>query len=454
MESSNTLLITFVVTLTVLVAFATLGRRQARSAADFAVANRQAGSWPVAGAIMGTLVGGASTIGTAQLAFLYGLSAWWFTLGAGLACLLLAVLVAGPLRRAEVETIPQFLYQYYGGRAQAVASGFSALGMFIHIVAQLLAAGAIFSSLFGVRPLLAAVLAVALVAAVTLGGGMRSAGAVGLAKLFLLYLIMAGSGLLAWHLAGGWPGLQSSFAEGPWFSLFGYGVREGVSDLVSMLVGVLSTQIYLQAVFSARSVREARRGALLSAVLIPPLGLFGILVGLYMRQVHPGMDSVLALPDFFRLYLSPPLAGIGFATLLFAAVGTAAGLTLGVGTTLQVDLIGRLFRRGDRLLQLRLLTLAVLVAALLLLVANLGSAIMQWSFLSMGLRGATLCFPLLAAVFFGPRVSRRGGALAVLLAPSCVLLAGLAGWSFIPPLYLGLGVALLALLVGGWSARN
>ena len=32
---------------------------------------------------MGTLVGGSSTIGTAQLAFDYGISAWWFTLGGG-----------------------------------------------------------------------------------------------------------------------------------------------------------------------------------------------------------------------------------------------------------------------------------------------------------------------------------------------------------------------------------
>lgn len=444
----------FAATLAALVAFAVFGRGQARGAADFAVASRQAGSWSVAGAIMGTLVGGASTIGTAQLAFLYGLSAWWFTLGAGLACLLLALLVAGPLRAAEVETIPQFLHRYYGGRAQTLASGFSALGMFIHIVAQLLAAGALLSSLLGFSPLVSAGVAVLLVAAVTLGGGMRAAGAVGLAKLVLLYLMMAGAGLLAWSLAGGWSGLQTSFAMGPWFSLFGYGVREGVSDLVSMLVGVLSTQIYLQAVFSARSIREARRGALLSAVLIPPLGLFGILVGLYMRQAHPEMDSVLALPDFFRHYLPPPLAGIGFAALLFAAVGTAAGLTLGVGTTLQVDLVGRLLSTGDRLRQLRLLTLAVLLAALLLLIANLGSAIMQWSFLSMGLRGATLCFPLLAAVFFGARVSPRGGALSVMLAPTCVLAAGLAGWTLIPPLYLGLGTSLLALLAGARIARN
>ena len=45
----------------------------------------------VAGLIIGTLVGGSSTVGTAQLAFEYGMSAWWFTLGSGFACLVLAL---------------------------------------------------------------------------------------------------------------------------------------------------------------------------------------------------------------------------------------------------------------------------------------------------------------------------------------------------------------------------
>ena len=45
----------------------------------------------VAGIIMGTLVGGSSTVGTAQLAYNYGMSAWWFTLGGGIGCLLVAL---------------------------------------------------------------------------------------------------------------------------------------------------------------------------------------------------------------------------------------------------------------------------------------------------------------------------------------------------------------------------
>jgi SSS family solute:Na+ symporter len=446
---SNLLFLTaFVLTLTGMTLFA-LGRGRVRNAEDFSVAGRQAGSWTVAGAIMGTLVGGASTIGTAQLAFLYGLSAWWFTLGAGLACLFLGLFLASPLQKGAVETIPQFISRYHGERARSWASIFSSLGMFIHIVAQLLACGALLSSLFGLSMLQAAVIASLLVALVTLRGGMRSAGPVGLLKLLLLYCTMLGAGVLAFIKSGGATGLTGYFPDFPWFSLFGYGLGNGLSDLTSMLVGVVSTQIYLQAIFSARSPRAARQGAFFSAILIPPMGLFGIAVGLYMRRIRPELDSALALPNFLLENFPPLLAGPAFAVLLFAAVGTAAGLTLGVGTTLQLDLLAHFSgTSANRLRQLRLATVGVLGAALALLLFNLGSAIMQWSFLSMGLRGATLALPLLAAIFWGEKTSRRGGALAILLGPIAVVLGGLCGWPDVPPLYLGLAVALTCLIAG------
>ena len=40
---------------------------------------RQNGLPVVAGVIMGTLVGGSSSIVTAQLGYTYGMSGWWFT---------------------------------------------------------------------------------------------------------------------------------------------------------------------------------------------------------------------------------------------------------------------------------------------------------------------------------------------------------------------------------------
>lgn len=311
---------------------------KATSGAEFALSGRKASSLNVFGAITGTLVGGASTIGTAQLAFMYGLSAWWFTLGAGLACLFLGLFIAIPLRQSQAQTIPEFIAIYHGEGVRTAASLFTAAGMFIQIVAQLLACGAVLAVLFDLSIVVSAAISMLLVIVFTLGGGMKSAGLTGLIKMLLIYLTMVVAGVVALKLAGGWRGLTSGFPAWPWFSLFGYGLKEGVSDLLSMVVGVISTQTYLQAIFSAHNSAAARRGALFSAALIPPLGLFGIIVGLYMRQTMPELQSALALPSFILLHLPPGFAGIAFATLLIAAVGTAAGLALGVATTLKVDL--------------------------------------------------------------------------------------------------------------------
>jgi solute:Na+ symporter, SSS family len=443
-------LLVFLTTLAAMAWLALAAGRRVHGAGDFTLAGRSAGSWHVAGAIMGTLVGGASTIGTVQLAFLFGLSAWWFTLGAGLACLFLGLFLAGPLRERELETIPQFIAHYHGERARLAASLFSSAGMFIHVVAQLLAAAAILSALFGFSLVTAALLSAVLVALAVLAGGMHSAGPFGLAKLALLYLIMLIGGLLALRQSGGAAALLGAFPAYPWFSPFGYGVGAGLNDLFSMLVGVLSTQTYLQAIFAARDRRAARSGALLSAVLIPPLGLLGIAIGLYMRQIAPEMASVQALPVFVQSHFPPALAGLAFAALLIAAVGTAAGLTLGVVTTLSGDIMSRFLRRVPTLPALRWLGLAILLLALLLTVANLGSAIMSWSFLSMGLRGATIALPLLSAIFLGARTPRRAGALAIIMAPTAVLWTGITGWPDWPPLYPGLAVAATIMLIGFW----
>ncbi len=448
-------LVSFCLTLTLIIYMAWGGKSKARSSHDFSLGGRKSGPWNVFGAITGTLVGGASTIGTAQLAFLWGLSAWWFTLGAGIACFCLAIFFAMPLRNSQVETIPEFISRYHGERARIIASLFSAIGMFIQIVAQLLACGAILAVLFDMPLVWSASISSLLVLAFTLGGGMKAAGATGMVKMALIYLTMVAAGVISICQAGGINALTAHFPDYPWFSLFGYGFAQGISDLLSMIVGVISTQTYLQAIFSAQDATSARKGALLSAIFIPPLGLLGILVGLFMKQTSPDLQSALALPTFLLHYTPDIFAGVAFATLLIAAVGTASGLALGVSTTLKVDVLKSLFLNQKlSLIYYRLLTIAIVAGAFVLLLFNLGSAIMDWSFLSMGLRGSTLFFPITFAVFFSKFNLRKAGALSILIAPLCVIGFGVTKFQQVQPLYLGLGISLSIFIVGILQRRK
>jgi SSS family solute:Na+ symporter len=104
-----------VMTVTLLIALtALISGWRVRTPRDFTVAGGRAG-WPVvSGIIVGALVGGSSTVGTAQAAFVYGVPAWWFTLGAGIGCVVLGALFAEPFRRSGVETLPQYLVRTFG----------------------------------------------------------------------------------------------------------------------------------------------------------------------------------------------------------------------------------------------------------------------------------------------------------------------------------------------------
>jgi SSS family solute:Na+ symporter len=403
------------------------GRRPA-TGADFALSGRNATAADVAWVIIGTLVGGAATVGTVQMAYLFGFAAWHFTLGSGLACLVLALGFSRALRESESMTVAQFLGRHFGPRFQTYSSLIASTGMLMQIVAQFLAAGALLGAVFDCPPGAAIVLSALLTLGMIVSGGLAGAGRVGKLKCFLLYLIMLLSAGLALYQTGGWgPLLAAARAQDADLSLFAYGVRPAVVDLASMVIGVLSTQIYLQAVFAAQTIRAARRGALLSAALIPPLGLLGIVVGLYLRGRFPGLaaDTARALPFFIGQSFPPVLAAFFLAGLLVIVLGTGSGLALGVTTNLQNDLldkIGWIRRRWAGMTLLRAGCVGVVLLAAALAWVSLRTPILQWSYVAMGLRGAAVFAGLCLVVFFreAPWIRRAGPALFAL--PAAYLL--------------------------------
>ncbi len=417
---------------------------------DFSVTGRRSGSALVAGTIMGTLIGGASTVGTAQLAFLFGFSAWWFTLGGGLACLFMGIFLVRPLRETHFETIPQFLSSSFGPAAGVMAALFVSLGMFINIVPQVISSAALLRSIFPLNGVLAAFIAVGLMAGYVIFGGLWGTGMMGVCKVLLTAISLLAVGGLALYNLEGFSGMLHAFPRYPWFSLFGRGVNTDLAAAFSLLVGVLSSQIYFQAIFSSRDIRAARGGTLISAFLGPAIGFGGILVGMYMRTASPDIIPAMALPLFIIHYIPPWFAGMMLATLLLAAVGTGAGLTLGVSTMLSRDIFQRIRPEANDqvvLLVFRLFIILIMLLALLTIYFT-GSdvIILQWSYLSLGLRGATICFPLLFVIFLKDRISPRAGRRAILWGPLSVILGTLAGIS-LNPLFIGLSISLGLLLL-------
>lgn len=420
----------------------------------------------VVGIIIGTLVGGSSTVGTAQLAYTFGMSAWWFTLGGGISCLILGLAFAVPLRRAGSRTLVGMVREEYGAAAGMTASVLNAVGTFINIISQIISATAVIAILFpsmgmGAMALIAAVFMVLYV----VFGGTKGAGMVGIVKTVLLYVAMISSGVLVLILVGGAGAFQTMVVtidnpEGVrFFSLFARGAGKDLGAALSLLLGVLTTQTYAQAVLSAKSDRAGRNGALVSAFLIPPIGIGGILVGLYMRAheaLYPGVTAKTALTTFVTAHMPPVLAGVVLGTLFIASVGTGAGLALGIATMLNNDVVKRLTDRWDSLIEKGILEkvwiVAVMALACALSCGPLGDVILQFAFMSMGLRAAVVFCPLCGALFLKGRIPSGFAMCSIVAGPLVVLLGNLMKIPF-DPLILSILVC-MGIMAAGLASRR
>lgn len=422
-----------------------------RSSSDFIIGGRKLGGLMVCGGIIGAFAGGTVTIGTAQMAYQYGISGLWFTLGAGMACLILSLLLAKPMRQKGVETIPQFLSGYYGGRVAPWVALFIALGMYIQLAVQMIASVPLLMSMFRVSPVWGILVFACFSIVLILGGGFMGTTLVGLFKLLLMIFTLFLAGAMSWGFLGGLQGMRFQFPDSSWLSMFPRGIPKELAGGLSVVVGFISTQSFIQPVFAGKTVRAARAGSLLAAFLLPCFGVAGVMVGMYMRSAHPGIEPAAALPLFMILHQPSWLGGMGVATLLVSLALTASALALGVSTLLSRDiyLLARPSASDrEQLLAARLLLFTVVASACIFSYFILGDLILDWTYLSNALRGVTVFLPLAGAVFLTRRFSPKTGLLAVTIPP----LVAIAWAAYFPggihPLYVGLPVSLLIMVLG------
>ena len=139
------------------------------------------------------------------------------------------------------------------------------------------------------------------------------------------------------------------------------------------------------------------------------------------------------------------------AVLLITVVGTGAGLSLGIASTLYSDFLKPILPKEQNeqasLRWVRCIIAVLLVLAALMSLGNMGSLIQSWSFLSMGLRGAAGFIPTCAALFFPEKVTRKGVLVSIIAGPVFMF----AGKFILPPqidsLFLGIGISFAVIAI-------
>jgi SSS family solute:Na+ symporter len=170
-----------------------------------------------------------------------------------------------------------------------------------------------------------------------------------------------------------------------------------------------------------------------------------------MKMLYPAMDAAKTFPQFIMLYFPGFPAGVFLAVLLIAIIGCGAGLTLGISSIITSNLESPLAldrNEEKKLAGTRISIIVVLLLAVIFTMGDLQSIILQWSFMSMGLRGAVIFLPMCGALFLPGKVKAGYAVMSIIAGPLCMLAGSVFFKLSFDPLFLGMAVGLSIMIIG------
>ncbi|MFZ7103071.1 MAG: sodium:solute symporter family protein [Peptococcaceae bacterium] len=407
----------------------------------------------VAAMLAGLAVGGASTIGVAETAYSAGISAGWYNAAWAAGALAVGLVAAAKYRALEVTTIPELFERYFDTSGRIIAVIGQIIIQIVISSLQYVAGGAILAALlpniftFNTGMLTSAIVFIG----ITLIGGYWAAGLSNLINVTVIYIGIIIGVFLCMGDVGGFANLTTMLPPGDqWFSPFmGVGMAVVIANFMVMITQCFSTQAVVQISFAAKDTKTAKKGFLLGALIIFPIGFLSAVLGIIAAAKFPGITPALALPQTI-ISLNPWAAGFVLAGLWAADVSTAVALLLGSSTLIVEDIWKRFIQPDIPQKQQLLLSRSVVLIISLLTYFLATSVLGIIKTLLIGLTLTTSYTAVLLFLLFAPQYCRRGSAFWTVLTGMIFL----ALWQFVPairivphPIFLAWPVALVTFLV-------
>lgn len=389
--------------------------RRAKNQEEYLVAGRRLGPGLYIGTMSAVVLGGASTVGTVKLGYIYGLSGLWLCAALGLGIMALSLVLAKPLARLKLYTITQLLERRYTPAAKTVGSAVMLAYDLMIAVTSTIAIGTLVTVIFGVPSWIGVLIGGAIVVVYATSGGMWSLTLTDMVQFVIMTVGMVFLMLpLTVHYAGGWSAMVAKADPGH-FALTSIGWNTIITYFVIYFLGILIGQDIWQRVFTARSVEVARLAGTVAGLYCIVYGVLGALVGVAASVLLPNLDdpnnafaavSMLALPDGVR--------GLIIAAAMAAMMSTSSAGTLAASTLLTRDLLPALTGGEpiERVGVYRLCTCLVgVVTVILALLVNdvVGALTIAYNLLVGG-----MLIPIIGAMFW--RRASNAGAITGMLA--------------------------------------
>lgn len=325
---------------------------------DLVTAGRRSGMGLIAASVTASWVWTTTILGSSEAGMLFGITGGFHYAWGAVVPFVIFIPVALRLRRImpRATTFTQFIRARYGRTTHTVFILFGAGVAFYVYTEQLIGAGILFRTTFGVPYEVAVVLTAGLVTAYIAMGGLRSSLVTDLLQFVVLGI--ASLVVLPWLLAklGGPSALFEGLTQvaddetlqfhNPdalnWLSTAGF--RYGLAAVVIAMGQVLLEQGYYQRAIAAASNRTLARGYLVGGVLawFPIPLVYGTLVGggglALGLTVGNELQSTTEVAPYLMSTLLGPIGALMFAAMTFMAATSTADTSLGgIQALLTVD---------------------------------------------------------------------------------------------------------------------
>ena len=288
---------------------------------DFFLASRRLSAFLVFLTVTASWIGATSLLVTIDEARSQGLGSIWIMAAPAVVTLLVfALILAGPIRRLPILTLPDLVEERYGPVVKHMASVLIVWYMVLLAASQMVALGQFLGSILGTSYIFSLTIGTLVVLIYASAGGLISVVVTDGVQFFLLMVGIFG--LALWSLNNGGLGLPSDLGrvvlgKGDLFADF----RTNILIFLSFTLAWIVSPITWQRIQGARSVNAAKKGLWMSGGALALIYTILILVGINAPDSLSGNGPLLSS-------LIESMSGSFFSFILFIAVLAAIMSTM------------------------------------------------------------------------------------------------------------------------------
>jgi SSS family solute:Na+ symporter len=363
--------------------------------------------------LMSEFIGTSASVGTAQEAYRFGISASWNIIALGAGFLLYAYFLAGKYKEAGHNTISAVFADVYGPQTKIATSLVMIFALQIVAVALYAGGGAILSALLAVDRTLATVICGIVAVFYVFMGGMKSVVYTNVIHSLMKYIGIGVALYFGLTKVGGFQELQARLPS-EMFSWTNVGWGQIFAWFIAGIGATFSTQYVIQAINTVETRQKAKAASLYTALLLVPFGIATALIGMCSLALFPHIKSINAFSALIE-DMNGVTAGVVAAGLAASLFGTIAAISVATATLLYKDFYTRFVtKHGDEKRSLNFIRVTTIVVGLLpIALAIYTPNILQMTFLAKAIRASLSVLVLL--VFYAPWFGTKTGALLSIL---------------------------------------